>query len=374
MMLMHYLIQSRAGRYALGVVASVAPVLVALPFAESLPLPDPLFVGAIVLTAWLAGLGPAVLATVGSVLILDYFFVDPLHTLALHDLPWVLMFTIVSLILAKLAADHRRITGEREQLLRDEQRARREAEAANAALNQFLAMISHELRTPLTVILSWVGIVRTGGADAVPRGLEVIERNARTQARLIDDLLDASRAVTGKLRLDVQRVSVPAVVDVALESIVDIVTRKGLRVTKTISAAPDVPADPARLQQVVTNLLVNAVKFTPEGGVIDVRVDREQAWVRVVVRDTGIGIEPEMLPRIFDRFVQGEVLRESHDGLGLGLSIVRHIMELHRGTVHAESEGRGKGATFVVRLPIAPLESASQGDGRRTPRHAGVVY
>jgi signal transduction histidine kinase len=284
------------------------------------------------------------------------------------------MFTIVSLTLAKLAADHRRITGEREQLLRDEQRARREAEAANEALNQFLAMISHELRTPLTVILSWVGIVRTGGADAVPRGLEVIERNARTQARLIDDLLDASRAVTGKLRLEVQRVSVPAIVDAALESIVDIVTRKGLRVTKTISAAPDVPADPARLQQVVTNLLVNAVKFTPEGGVIDVRVDREQAWVRVVVRDTGIGIEPEMLPRIFDRFVQGEVLRESHDGLGLGLSIVRHIMELHRGTVHAESEGRGKGATFVVRLPIAPLESASQGDGRRTPRHAGVVY
>ena len=194
----------------------------------------------------------------------------------------------------------------------------------------------------------------------------------RSSARLVDDLLDVSRAVTGKLRLEVQRVSVPAILDAALESIADGVSRKGLRVTKTISSAPDVPADPARLQQVVTNLLVNAVKFTPEGGVIEVRVECEQTWVRVVVRDTEIGIEPDMLPRIFDRFVQGEALRESHDGLGLGLSIARHIVELHRGTVHAESEGRGQGATFVVRLPIASPESVSR-DGGRTPRHAGVV-
>ena len=360
-MMSTYSVRSRPARYALGVAASGAPLPVVLPLADILPLPDPLFIGAIVGVAWLAGLGPAVTATAGSVVVLDYCFVNPIHTLALHDLPWVGMFCVVSLVLAKVAADHRRIIREREQLLRDEQRARREAESANKAKDQFLAMISHELRTPLATILSWVRILRSDAGNGAPRALEVIERNARAQARLVDDLLEASRAVTGKLSLDLQKVSLSAIVEAALENIAELASCKHLRLTKIINPVHELRGDPLRLQQVVTNLVVNAVKFTPEGGSIQVRLEQDGSSARILVRDTGVGIAPEILPHIFDRFVQGDIESTKRGGLGLGLTIVRHIVELHGGTVHAASEGHGKGATFLVRLPTdSPVAAEPQ--------------
>ncbi|HET6344370.1 MAG TPA: hybrid sensor histidine kinase/response regulator, partial [Myxococcota bacterium] len=234
--------------------------------------------------------------------------------------------------------------------------ARQQAEAANRTKDEFLATLSHELRTPLNAILGWVQVLRTGKLDneAAARALETIERNARSQAQLIADLLDVSRIITGKLRLDFKPVELPRIIDAALESVRPAADVKDIQLGIHIAPiSSPVLGDADRLQQVVWNLFSNAIKFTPRGGRVEVRL--RQAGKNAVIRvtDSGIGIRPDFLPYVFDRFRQAEsTSTRSHGGLGLGLSIVRHLVEHHGGTVEVESAGEGQGATFSVQLPL----------------------
>jgi signal transduction histidine kinase len=232
-----------------------------------------------------------------------------------------------------------------------------EAQEANRVKDEFLGVVSHELRTPLNAILGWARMLRTGAVrdGAQPRALEAIERNASHQARLIDDLLDASRITAGKLRLDATIVELGQVVESAMQSVLPGATAKGIRIHTTTEAySIPVFADANRLQQIVWNLLSNAIKFTPKEGVIEVVVRREGDEAVVRVSDNGRGIRPELIPHIFERFRQGDgTLTRNSGGLGLGLSIVRHLVEAHGGTVNAESPGADMGATFTVRLPIS---------------------
>ncbi|HEX3130713.1 MAG TPA: response regulator [Thermoanaerobaculia bacterium] len=252
---------------------------------------------------------------------------------------------------------------ERARLLVREQEARRQAEEANRIKDEFLATLSHELRTPLNAILGWAQVLRSGKVDEATTGraLEAVERNARAQAQLISDLLDVSRIITGKLRLELRPVELPRILDAALDSVRPAAAAKGihLRVTPGMVAGPFV-GDPDRLQQVFWNLLSNAIKFTPQGGTVEVRLQHTAdgnppmaPMAELAVSDTGIGVRPDFLPYVFDRFRQAEgTTTRHHGGLGLGLSIVRHLVELHGGTVAVESAGEGQGATFTVRLPV----------------------
>jgi len=223
------------------------------------------------------------------------------------------------------------------------------------ARSRFYASMSHELRTPINAVLGWAQILKSAklAPERVKKGLDTITRNARLQAHLVEDLLDVNRIVTGNMRLDVQPVDVWSVVDETLESLRPGADAKRQQISCNIERGLTLTADPMRLQQVLWNLVSNAVKFTaPRGSiVIDARTEDED--VAIVVSDTGIGIPPEFLPHVFERFRQadGSTTRE-HGGLGLGLAIVRHIVELHGGTVEARSEGVGRGATFIVRLPL----------------------
>ena len=238
-----------------------------------------------------------------------------------------------------------------------------EAREANRIKDEFLATLSHELRTPLTAMLGWTQLLRTGqlSPDESAHGLEIVERNVMAQAKLIDDLLDVSRIITGKLRLGIRPLSLVAVVDAALDVVRPSASAKGVQLESVFDDdVHQMTGDPDRLQQVVWNLLVNAIKFTPSGGRVRVRLQREGSHAQIEVSDTGEGINPEFLPHIFDRFRQADSSsRRTHGGLGLGLAIVRHVVELHGGQVSAASDGPGRGATFVVRLPVA----AVAGDG-----------
>jgi len=232
-----------------------------------------------------------------------------------------------------------------------------EERAANELKDEFLATISHELRTPLTSMLIWAGTLRRGTLDAAARarGIEVIERNVKVQARLIDDLLDMSRIVTGKVRLDVRPVELRDVIEAALDSVRPAAEAKSIALGSTCGSTPvPVRGDPDRLQQIVWNLLTNAIKFTPREGRIEVRLERADGDAEITIEDTGVGISPGFLPHIFDRFRQAESgSTRSHGGLGLGLAIVRNLVDLHGGGVRAASPGPGRGATFTVTLPLA---------------------
>jgi PAS domain S-box-containing protein len=257
----------------------------------------------------------------------------------------------------------RRIAEEERVALVREQEARLAAERENEIKDQFLATLSHELRAPLTPILGWTSIMRSGQADPADTGraLEVIERNVRLQAQLIEDLLDVSRIVSGKLRMEPRQLELGSVVAAGLESVRPAAQAKNVTIRLQRGEEP-VPmvADFQRLQQVVWNLVSNAVKFTPEGGVVEVELGRLGDLARLRVRDEGIGISPEFLPHVFDRFRQAATgTTRGHGGLGLGLTIVRHLVEAHGGSVVAESEGAGKGARFTVTLPCA----AEAGEG-----------
>jgi signal transduction histidine kinase/ActR/RegA family two-component response regulator len=240
--------------------------------------------------------------------------------------------------------------------------ARADAEAANRAKDDFLATLSHELRTPLTAILGWANILRTRSPEppALERGLATIERNARTLVQLIEDILDVSRIVSGKLRLEVRAVDPAAIVRAAI----DVVRPAAETRSVTLDAAIDddvgmVAADPGRLQQIAWNLLSNAIKFTPRGGRVEVLLDRGDAGVRLRVIDTGAGITAAFLPHIFERFRQADSSHtRGHGGLGLGLAIVKHLVELQQGTIIAESEGRGRGAKFTVTLPACAPDTS----------------
>ena len=253
-------------------------------------------------------------------------------------------------------AERKQAEEERARMLVREQAARAEAEAANRTKDEFLATLSHELRTPLTAILGWSHLLKTNKFDEqnTARALETIERNARSQSQLIDDLLDVSRIITGKLNLDVRPVELTAIIETAVESVRPAADAKGIQFEVTLDkSASQVSGDGARLQQVVWNLFTNAVKFTPEGGRVTVSLEHVDDYAEVTIRDTGQGINPQFLPFIFDRFRQadGSTTRK-HGGLGLGLAIARHLIEMHGGTIKAHSDGVDQGATFSVRLPL----------------------
>jgi len=235
-------------------------------------------------------------------------------------------------------------------------RAKQQAEEANRMKDEFLATLSHELRTPLNAMLGWAQVLRLGKLDetASARALATIERNARAQAQLIADLLDVSRIITGKLRLDFQPVELPRIIEAVLDSVRPAADAKEIRLDVALDPlASPVLGDADRLQQVIWNLLSNAIKFTPREGAVEVRLRQTGASVEVRVSDNGAGIRPDFLPYVFDRFRQAEsTITRSHGGLGLGLSIVRHLVELHGGTVEVQSAGEGKGATFTVLLPV----------------------
>jgi signal transduction histidine kinase/DNA-binding response OmpR family regulator len=255
-------------------------------------------------------------------------------------------------------------------LLEKQQRARAAAEAASRAKDEFLAVLSHELRTPLNAVYGWARMLRAGEVegDAARRALDVIMRNANAQVQLIDDMLDVSRIVTGKMRLDVRAVDLRAVVEAALDAVRPAADAKGLRLQAVLDPrAFSISGDPDRLQQVVWNLLINAVKFTPRDGRVQVQLQRINSHVEVVVSDTGQGIAPVVLPHVFERFQQADrTSTRRHTGLGLGLALVRHLVELHGGTVEAASEGEGRGAVFTVKLPVAIVRP---GDEEGHPTH-----
>lgn len=240
------------------------------------------------------------------------------------------------------------------------------ADQANRAKDAFLATLSHELRTPMTSILGWIQILRMEGRDqeALDEGLGVIEKSARAQAQLIEDLLDLSRIDMGKLHMEMHEIDLGDVAHAAVDTIAPAARAKDIRLSTSIAPDVVVSGDANRMQQVVWNLLSNAVKFTPRGGTVALTVDSAGSRARILVRDTGKGIDPAFLPMVFERFQQADsATTRRFGGLGLGLSIVRQLVELHGGSVHAQSEGEGKGATFVVNLPIPAIRETDRGRG-----------
>ncbi len=261
--------------------------------------------------------------------------------------------------------ERRRHEAERAALFVRERDARAEAERASRAKDEFIATVSHELRTPLNAVLGWARLLRGGRLDgpATARAIEAIERSATTQAQIVDDLLDVSRIVRGQLKLDVRDVDLAAAVDAAADTVRPAATAKSISLSLDLApGAGAVRGDPARLQQVVWNLLANAIKFTPAGGRVDVRLTRHVDRVRLEVMDNGLGIDGSFLPHLFERFRQADSSpTRTHGGLGLGLAIVRHLVEAHGGAVAAESGGKGKGAHFTVDLPLPPQAPPGEG-------------
>ena len=271
-------------------------------------------------------------------------------------------FASTEIELLELAAERIAVAIDGARAYEAEQRARAAAEAANRAKDEFFAMLSHELRTPLGAVLSWAHLLRSGRLDTAgtARAVETIDRNARLQAQLINDLLDVSRITAGKLELELCVVDPAAIIEASVSGIRPVVDAAGIVLDAVIdhSIGP-LRGDPDRLQQVVSNLLSNAIKFTPRGGRIETRLARARSQAAIVVSDTGPGVPPDLLPHVFERFRQGEgPAARGRGGLGLGLTIVRHLVELHGGTVEAESPGELGGATFIVRLPLLPAGAA----------------
>jgi signal transduction histidine kinase len=280
-----------------------------------------------------------------------------------------------------------RIERERLLLLEREQLARAHAETVNRMKDEFLATLSHELRTPLNAILGWAHLLTSGKADAAmtERAIGIIRNNAMAQSQLIEDILDVSRIIGGKLRLNLGPVDLREVIEAALDSVSPAAEAKSIRIDREFDEVDSITGDKDRLQQVVWNLLANAVKFTSRDGVVSVRLSHDGDEMVLAVTDTGIGIKPEFLPYVFDRFSQadGSATRR-HGGLGLGMAIVRYLVELHGGTVHAASEGENRGATFTARLPLrmavreeveaapGPVESLPQAEPASVPQLTGL--
>ncbi|MGB7921901.1 MAG: PAS domain S-box protein [Pyrinomonadaceae bacterium] len=266
---------------------------------------------------------------------------------------------------------------ERDRLLASEREARARSEEANRAKDEFLATLSHELRTPLTAMLGWTRMMRTRDLDktTTAHALETIERNVRAQAQLIEDLLDVSRIITGNLRLDVRPVELLPIIEAALDSVRPAADAKSIQLQTALNPLTGpVSGDPARLQQVVWNLVSNAVKFTQKGGRVDVRLGRVDSHIEINVSDTGQGVSPEFLPHVFDRFRQADSsTTRAHGGLGLGLAIVRHLVELHGGTVEVESDGEGRGSTFRVKFPLMAA-SAKNFDAETRERETTTAH
>jgi PAS domain S-box-containing protein len=262
--------------------------------------------------------------------------------------------------LARALEERKKLDEEREQLLESERYARTEAERSTRLKEEFLSTVSHELRTPLNAILGWTQLMQQSSDEQTwKQGLDAIERGARGQALLIDELLDVSRIVSGKLRIEVEVLEVAPLVEAAVETLRPAAEAKSIQLLSKLSwDTRPIKGDPARIQQTVWNLLSNAIKFTPKGGTVQVHVTSVEGFIDITVTDTGAGISEKFLPFVFDRFRQADnTTTRAHGGLGLGLAIVKHLVELHGGTVSVESEGEGKGAMFTVRLPVATSTS-----------------
>jgi PAS domain S-box-containing protein len=261
------------------------------------------------------------------------------------------------LTLSRDITERKHAEEERERLLLQEKEAREEAEAASRMKDEFLATISHELRTPLTAILGWASMLNRGtlSQGQTRRAVHVIEESARSQAGLVDDILDTARIITGRLKLDARPVEIEPVFQAAIDVIRPSAEAKRIALQVVIDDRHSIVfGDANRVQQVIWNLLANAVKFTSEGGRVEARLSRAEGQIEIAVTDTGIGIEPQFIPYVFDRFRQADsTSTRKYGGLGLGLAIVRHVVEMHGGTVTASSPGKGQGATFKVRFPIA---------------------
>jgi signal transduction histidine kinase len=276
----------------------------------------------------------------------------------------LLMFVLSATLIMIIAARLRQVEQRRADVLALERQAREEAERAGRMKDEFLATLSHELRNPLSAIVGWAQVLHTQPLPPqVVRGLEVIERNARAQTRIVDDLLDMSRISAGMARLDIRSVDLRKVVDSAILPIQPAAHAKRITIDRVAAASLGMAScDPDRFQQVIANLLTNAVKFTPEGGWIEVRIEHRPPHAEISVRDSGIGIDPAFLPFVFDRFRQADPSStRQHSGLGLGLSICKQLVELHGGTIRAASEGTGKGSTFTIRLPVSEIVSEPGG-------------
>jgi PAS domain S-box-containing protein len=265
-------------------------------------------------------------------------------------------------------SDRKRVERELDEYVAKLEAARAEAARASRMKDEFLAMLSHELRTPLNAVYGWARLLRAGQVtgEAATKALDVIMRNAQSQIQLIDDLLETSRIVAGKMRLDLRPLDLRSVIEAAVDAVRPAADAKGIRLRTMLGpGAVAFVGDPDRLQQVIWNLLTNSVKFTPKGGQVRVDLSGGDTHALVTVSDTGQGIGPEVLPHIFDRFRQGDSSStRAHGGLGLGLALVRHLVEAHGGTVTAESPGEGQGATFTIRLPLAiPLAESSDDGG-----------
>ena len=278
---------------------------------------------------------------------------------------------------ARLFEAAKRARTDAEQAAAENELLYRKAEDSSRLKDEFLATISHELRTPLTSILGWARMLRSHqlSTEDYAKALETIERNAHSQAQLIDDLLDVSRIITGKLRMDVRPADPNEFITAAIEALTPAAVAKGVRVQKIIdTGVASIPGDPVRLQQVVWNLLSNAIKFTPRGGRVQVRLERVNSHIEIVISDTGQGISADFLPYVFDRFRQADQrTNRQHGGMGLGLAIVRHLVELHGGSVEASSAGEGQGATFRVKLPVAPVYEVDKDGGRVHPAARDIL-
>jgi PAS domain S-box-containing protein len=270
--------------------------------------------------------------------------------------------------------DRKRVDEERKQLLDIERAARVEAERTSRMKDEFLATLSHELRTPLNAILGWTQLLKRDQQDPemLSEAISVIERNVRVQTQLIEDLLDMSRIISGNVRLDVQGVELSEIINAAMEGVKPTAETKGVRLEKVIDRlVGPVSGDPARLQQVLWNLLTNAIRFTPKGGKVRVLAEVMQSHVEISVVDTGEGISPDFLPHLFERFSQADgSAKRKHRGLGLGLSIVKNLVEMHGGTVRANSRGEGQGATFIIELPLRVAKSS---EGEEHPPHPRML-
>jgi signal transduction histidine kinase len=325
------------------------------------------FFPAVIAVALYAGVGPAVVSTVITVLVAFTSWRGGWGAnsyLPVADAWALLMFVLSAALIMIIAARLRQVEQRRAELLALERQAREEAERAGRMKDEFLATLSHELRNPLSAIVGWAQVLHTQPLPPqVVRGLEVIERNARAQTRIVDDLLDMSRISAGMARLDIRSVDLRKVVDSAILPIQPAAHAKRITIDRVAAASLGMAScDPDRFQQVIANLLTNAVKFTPEGGWIEVRIEHRPPHAEISVRDSGIGIDPAFLPFVFDRFRQADPSStRQHSGLGLGLSICKQLVELHGGTIRAASEGTGKGSTFTIRLPVSEIVSEPGG-------------
>lgn len=352
-----YFVGAAAAGTALALTYTVSPV--------TEPVRSPLLLAAVVFSAWHGGLGAGLMASAIAVVSKMYFILPPrgFRIDDVGDVLHLIVFVLVAVFISALTGALRRADAANRLLVRNEQAARADAEAANRAKDVFLAKISHELRTPLQAAATWAHVLPGVRDDdrAFAEALGRLHRSLAAQSHLLDDLLAASRIVAGKMTLTQECVMLASVVQAAVETAQAAARQPHAEVDVAVdrSAGP-VLGDRARLEQIVCNLLSNALKFTPPDGRIDVRLERDVRVARLVVTDTGRGIPAEMLSRLFDEFWQGRDSETSHVGVGLGLAIVRQLVEMHGGTVRAASKGAGEGATFVVELPLV---RASADDG-----------